>query len=129
MGLRGHILRLPLRTPEPHGRPGGPDRPLGGERCGQVYLHAGARRLLPQYECPIQVDGAEARDRLPGYRRRVGLLLEKLIGTPSATVAERLDFLAAFHPSWDSTYAAELLSALELSASARIGTLSPVSPP
>jgi len=97
---------------------------LGANGAGKSTLMRALGGFLPQYEGSIQVDGAEVRDLLPGYRRRVGLLPEKLIGTPSATVAERLDFLAAFHPSWDSTYAAELLSALELSASARIGTLS-----
>lgn len=97
---------------------------LGPNGAGKSTLIRALGGRLPHYEGSIRVDGAEVRELLPEYRRRVGLLPEELIGTPSAKVGERLALLAAFHPSWDPEYAAELLSALELSADAHIGALS-----
>ena len=97
---------------------------LGHNGAGKSTLMRALAGILPAYEGSLRVGGCEVRDLVPEYRRRVGLLPEKVTGTPEATVGERLQFLAALHPEWDEEYAAELMSRLSLSPGAHVGTLS-----
>jgi ABC-2 type transport system ATP-binding protein len=97
---------------------------LGPNGAGKSTLMRAIGGCLPGYRGSIRADDTEVRELLPGYRRNVGLLPEDLTGTPSATVGERLALIAAFHPSWDSAYERELLSALDLSVDAPVGGLS-----
>lgn len=97
---------------------------LGANGAGKSTLLRALAGLLPGYGGAIRVDGEELRGLLPDYRRTVGLLPEKVVGTPRMTVEERLDLIATFQPTWDRAYAETLLSELDLSGDARVGTLS-----
>lgn len=97
---------------------------LGANGAGKSTLMRALAGLLAGYEGSILIDSTELRARLPRHRQRVGFLPERVLGTPDLTVGERLDFLAAFHPEWDTAYADALLAELELDRDARVGTLS-----
>lgn len=97
---------------------------LGANGAGKSTLMRALAGLHESYEGFITIGGAELRALLPHYRSGIGLLPEKVVGTPAMTVSERLEFTGTFHHEWDPAYASSLVSELELAGDARVGTLS-----
>ncbi len=87
-------------------------------------LRAVSGLLSAGYRGSVRVDGREVSTVGPHIRWTVGLLPERLTGFGWMTVAEHLDFLAAFHPTWDGAYAAALTDRLELPRKKKLANLS-----
>ena len=77
-----------------------------------------------RYEGTVEIGGREVRSCLPGIRTEIGFLPERLLGFGWMSVAEHLDFLSNFFPTWDDDYARTLLGRLDLPSSSKVGTLS-----
>ncbi|TVR66858.1 MAG: ABC transporter ATP-binding protein [Gemmatimonadales bacterium] len=97
---------------------------LGANGAGKSTLLRALGGRLPDYRGKILLGGTELRERLLEHRTQVGLLPEKITGTPDETVSGRLSLISALYPSWDPEYAARLLARLDLSGDAGMATLS-----
>ena len=94
----------------------------GGERVALVGPNGAGKSttlraiagLVPGYAGSVTVEGREVRDVGPRVRARVGVLPERLLGFGWTTVAEHLELLASFYPTWDPAYADELRTRLDL---------------
>lgn len=82
--------------------------------CGRHHGFGGRVTLL----------GTDVAADPAGARAHIGLLPERRVGFGWMTVRQHLDFVATFHPTWDSAYARELQDQLELSDREKVGTLS-----
>lgn len=130
-GMQIELVRFSVRFPTFHFEPltlsvgpGSRIALLGPNGAGKSTLLRALAGRFPHYQGSVRFRGAEVRDLLPGYRVQVGFLPENLIGTPGATVRDRLELHSAFFPSWDQGYAEDLLSKLDLSEDAPVGALS-----
>jgi len=97
---------------------------VGANGAGKSTTLRAIAGLIPDYRGSVRVEGREVRDAGPGLRTRVGVLPERLQGFGWMTVDEHLDFLPAFHPSWDATYARRLKERMKLPGSTRLAALS-----
>lgn len=97
---------------------------VGANGAGKSTTLKAVAGQMRSYDGRIEIDGREVRRMIPGMRASVGFLPENLLALGWMTVAAHLRFLSGFFPTWDETYAAELLARLELPAGARVGTLS-----
>jgi ABC-2 type transport system ATP-binding protein len=97
---------------------------VGANGAGKsTMLRAIGGRLL-NYLGDIRVNGVEMRKQLPKIREHIGYLPEILLGYGWMTIAQHLDFLTNFFPTWDTDYAARLVERLALPLEAKLGTLS-----
>ncbi len=98
---------------------------VGPNGAGKSTTLNGIAGLLPGgYRGSARVGGREVAKVGPELRRTVGLLPERLAGFGWMTVAEHLQFLSAFHPTWDATYVDELLNRIELRDDVKLANLS-----
>jgi ABC-2 type transport system ATP-binding protein len=98
---------------------------VGANGAGKsTTLRAVSGLLTGGYSGSVRVHGREVATVGPHIRWKVGLLPERLPGFGWMTVTEHLDFLGAFHPTWDSVYAAELTERLQLRRDAKLANLS-----
>lgn len=79
---------------------------------------------LPDFHGEATVLGIDVADDPPTARSRVGVLPEQRAGFGWMTVRQHLDFVSAFHPTWDPGYAAQLQAGFALPDEAKVGTLS-----
>ncbi|MGD0991602.1 MAG: ABC transporter ATP-binding protein [Gemmatimonadales bacterium] len=97
---------------------------VGPNGAGKTTVMKGLAGRLPVYQGAVQFGGAEMRSLLPDARARIGFLPETLAAFGWMSVAEHLEFLSAFYPSWDGVYATELAARLDLPLDHKVGTLS-----
>ena len=97
---------------------------VGANGAGKSTTLKGIAGRLRDYDGRVEVGEREVRSQLPEIRARIGFLPEQMLGFNWMTVAEHLQFLSGFFPTWDADYAKELLERLELPAESKLGTLS-----
>lgn len=97
---------------------------VGPNGAGKSTTLKGMVGLLPEYGGSVAFDGAEVRQLGADVRARVGVLPERVMGFGWMTVAEHLDFLASFYPTWDADYAAALAARLALPGDTKLANLS-----
>lgn len=95
--------------------------PNGAGKTTTIRLLLG---LLRPDSGRIAVLGEPMPDSYASVLARTGYVPERPHVYPSLTVAEAIALHAAFHPSWDHRWAAELLRQFNLAPSRRISTLS-----
>lgn len=97
---------------------------VGPNGAGKSTTLRAVAGLLSGYAGSVTVEGREVRDVGPRVRARVGVLPERLLGFGWTTVAEHLELLASFYPTWDEAYADELRTRLDLPAGTKLANLS-----
>ncbi len=95
--------------------------PNGAGKTTSIRLMLG---LLRPSHGRIEVLGESIPDRAPQVLGRIGYVPERPHLYPFLTVAESLRFHQAFHPRWDSGWAAELLGGFGLAVDQPLGRLS-----
>lgn len=97
---------------------------VGPNGAGKSTILRALGGRLSDYGGEVRLNGVDLRSQLPDVRRRIGYLPETLSGYGWMTVEQHLHFLAQFFPNWDFGYASQLLKRLNISAQAKLGTLS-----
>ena len=97
---------------------------VGPNGAGKSTLLGVLGGLNSAYAGQVLLDGVDLAEALPGIRARIGLLPESPLGFGWMTVAQHLQFLSAFYPTWSAPYCRALLERLALPTDAKVGTLS-----
>jgi ABC-2 type transport system ATP-binding protein len=97
---------------------------VGANGAGKTTLIRHILGLLRAQAGSVRVFGLDPTKNHPGVLGRIGYLAEENDLPGWMRVGELSRYMQAFYPKWDETYAEKLRQAFELSASARIGTLS-----
>jgi ABC-2 type transport system ATP-binding protein len=97
---------------------------VGPNGAGKSTILKAVGGRLSEYGGAVRVNGTDLRLQLPEIRRSIGYLPETLLGYGWMTIEQHLRLLAHFFPTWDVEYAAQLLTRLDLSHEAKLGTLS-----
>jgi ABC-2 type transport system ATP-binding protein len=97
---------------------------VGPNGAGKSTLLKGLVGLLPRARGSVIFDGVEVGEGGAEARRGIGVLHEKVMGFGWMTVAQHLAFLAPFYPTWDASYAADLLRCLDLPPTTKLANLS-----
>lgn len=97
---------------------------VGPNGAGKSTLLRGLVGLLPNARGSVTFDGVEVGEGGAEARRGIGVLHEKVMGFGWMTVADHLAFVAPFYPTWDASYAADLLRRLEVPPTTKLANLS-----
>ena len=105
-------------------RPGERVALVGPNGAGKSTTMKAMAGRLPGHEGTVLFRGRDMRELLPLVRSEIGFMPETLLSYGWLRVAEHLDFLATFYPSWDRGYAESLAERLRLPLGDAVGTLS-----
>jgi len=97
---------------------------VGGNGHGKTTLIKHVLGLLRAQSGTVRVFGKDPVRDPAGVLERCGYVSEHRDLPEWMRVDELLRYVAAFHPTWDSSYAAELVEMLELDGSAKVKHLS-----
>lgn len=97
---------------------------IGANGAGKSTTLRGLAGLLREYRGRVTVGGCDVSRSGSEVRARLGFVPERLLGFGWMTVAEHLEALADFYPTWDPAYADALRIRLDLPAKTRLANLS-----
>lgn len=97
---------------------------IGANGAGKSTTLKAIAGRLRGFVGQVEIGGEDVRRQTPEIRQKIGFLPEELLAFGWMTVAQHLEFLSAFFPTWSKEYEDELVGLLKLPPEAKVGTLS-----